>query len=118
MDNIKHKGIIIVMGLWIVEKFGLLGPLLFVLCILMLVDYFSGMLAAKKEALEHPGNRKYGWNSRKGIIGIYKKVGYMLTVLVAMCTDYLIYELSYKLNIKIGVNTLFGAVVCFLVYPK
>jgi len=56
MDNIKHKGIIIVMGLWIVEKFGLLGPLLFVLCILMLVDYFSGMLAAKKEALEHPGN--------------------------------------------------------------
>ena len=36
----------------------------------------------------------------------------MLTVLVAMCTDYLIYELSYKLNIKIGVNTLFGAVVC------
>ena len=48
MDNIKHKGIIIVMGLWIVEKFGLLGPLLFVLCILMLVDYFSGMLAAKK----------------------------------------------------------------------
>ena len=58
--------ILIVMGLWIVEKFGLLGPLLFVLCILMLVDYFSGMLAAKKEALEHPGNRKYGWNSRKG----------------------------------------------------
>ena len=44
MDNIKHKGIIIVMGLWIVEKFGLLGPLLFVLCILMLVDYFSGIL--------------------------------------------------------------------------
>lgn len=49
MDNIKHKGIIIAMGMWIVEKFGLLGPLLFVLCILMLVDYFSGMLAAKRK---------------------------------------------------------------------
>lgn len=39
-------------------------------------------------------------------------IGYILTVLVAMCTDYLIYELSYKLDIKIGVNTLFGAIVC------
>lgn len=49
MDNIKHKGIIIVMGLWIVEKFGLLGPLLFVLCILMLVDYFRVCLLLKRK---------------------------------------------------------------------
>ena len=112
MDNIKHKGIIIAMGMWIVEKIWIAWSATVRIMYFDACRLFLRYLGRKKEAIEHPGNRKYGWNSRKGIIGIYKKVGYILTVLVAMCTDYLIYELSYKLDIKIGVNTLFGAIVC------
>ena len=65
---------------------------------LMAIDYISGMLAAKTEALTHPGNKRYGWSSKRGLIGIYKKIGYILTVLVALCTDFIIFTPNYHLN--------------------
>ena len=69
------------------NKFGLICPSLTLLFLLMIIDYISGMLAAKKEGMEHPNDAKYGWSSKKSIIGIYKKVGYILIVLVAISTD-------------------------------
>ena len=61
----------------------LLYPLLKVLFILMIIDYISGMLASKKEALDHPNDKNYGWSSKKSAIGIYKKIGYIVTICVA-----------------------------------
>ena len=37
-------------GAWIGNKLGLLIPLIGLLILLMLTDYFSGLLATKKEA--------------------------------------------------------------------
>ena len=77
----------------------------------MIIDYISGMLAAKKEGMEHPNDAKYGWSSKKSIIGIYKKVGYILIVLVAISTDYIIFKIINELGISYQTNTMFGLLV-------
>ena len=41
---------------WVTNKLGLLLPAIVLLMILMIIDYISGMLAAKKEALEDLAN--------------------------------------------------------------
>ena len=93
------------------NRLGLICPSLSLLIFLMILDYISGMLAAKKEAIEHPDDQKYGWSSKKSIIGIYKKVGYILIVLVAISTDYIIFGIIKELGISYQTNTMFGLLV-------
>lgn len=105
------KGLVVGVVTLISDKFGIVVPALILLSLLMVVDYLSGMLASKKEALEHPNNKKYGWSSKKSIIGIYKKVGYMLTILVAFSTDYLIFYILKEIGLTYQADTLFGILV-------
>ncbi|MBR4083310.1 MAG: phage holin family protein [Lachnospiraceae bacterium] len=109
--NYIYKGIIALVGTWIGEQFSLIFPMLLSLSLFMFVDYLSGMLAAKKEAIEHPYDNRYGWSSKKSIIGIYKKVGYILTILVAMGTDYLLFYFSNEMGISYESKTFFGLLV-------
>lgn len=106
-----EKSILSVMGAWISNKLGLLFPALGLLMVLMIIDYISGMLAAKKEALENPGDSRYGWSSKRSILGIYKKLGYMLTILVAVSIDYLIFKFTKEIGLEFGSNTIFGLLV-------
>ena len=108
---IIYKGAITVVVTYLGNKLGLLCPALSLLAMFMVLDYVSGMLAAKKEALEHPNDKNYGWSSKKGIIGIYKKVGYILTVLVALAADYLISKFVNELGIQYDRSTTFGLLV-------
>lgn len=110
-NSLIAKGIITGVCAMIVDKIGIICPALILFIILMIIDYLSGMLASKKEALENPDNKEYGWNSKKGIIGIYKKVGYILTILVAISADYLIYKFSEEIGINFKQKTLFGLLV-------
>lgn len=105
------KGLVVGVVTLISDKFGIVVPALILLSLLMVVDYLSGMLASKKEALEHPNNKKYGWSSKKSIIGIYKKVGYMLTILVAFSADYLIFYILKEIGFTYQADTLFGILV-------
>lgn len=105
------KGIITAVLAYLGDELGILCPALSLLTAFMVLDYVSGMLAAKKEALEHPNDKNYGWSSKKGIIGIYKKVGYILTVLVALAADYLIIKFVNELGIQYDGNTKFGLLV-------
>lgn len=82
-----------------------------ILSLAMLIDYITGMLAAKKESIEHPDNPNYGWNSKKSIRGIYKKVGYIVIDLVSIITDYLIYTISNQLGLSFNHKTVFGILV-------
>lgn len=54
MDNkgVLEKGIISVLGTWISNRFGLLLPALGLLIFLMMTDYISGLLAAKKNHMK------------------------------------------------------------------
>lgn len=115
MDKTKQLNMIktgfTVIGSIIGNKLGILAPAMLLLIFLMMVDYVSGMLASKKEAVEYPNDARYGWSSKKSIIGIYKKVGYMLTVLVAVSTDYLIYKFLGEMGISYQMKTTFGLLV-------
>lgn len=109
--RILLKDGIVFLCTWVTNKLGLLLPAILLLMILMVIDYISGMLAAKKEALEDLANCEYGWSSKKSLLGIYKKIGYMLTVLVAVCIDYMIFKFSNELGLEYTPNTFFGLIV-------
>ena len=87
------KGIATMTCTVIGNELEMISPALILLLLLMITDYISGMLASKKEAVEHPNSKKYGWSSKKSIIGIYKKAGYIVTILAAISTDYILYAL-------------------------
>ena len=93
------------------DKLGILFPVLCVLTGAMIIDYFTGMLASKKEAIEHPGDKSYGWCSKKGALGIIKKVSYLCVIATAMMVDYVISVTSGYLNITMPVTTFFGLLV-------
>lgn len=93
---------------WLSNRLGILFPLLALLCGFMAVDYITGMLASKAEAIDHPDNPAYGWCSRKGAKGILKKVGYIAVIAVAIALDYLIVVLAGHLGIDTGSNVFFG----------
>ena len=92
-------------------KGDLLFSVLTLLSIVMIIDYVTGMLAAKKEGLEFPNDDRYGWSSKKSITGIYKKAGYIVIVMVATITDYLIFTISEELFLVASSQTIFGIMV-------
>ena len=96
---------------WISDRLGLLFPSIILLFVLMAADYISGMLADKKESLEHLFDKNYGWSSKKSLVGIYKKVGYIFIILVSVVSDYLIYNLANEIGINFPTNTMFGLLV-------
>ena len=106
-----NRGIITGTLTLLIGKMEIIGPILIILLLLMSLDYISGMLAARKEGLEHPDNKKYGWNSKKGILRIYKKIGYVFTVLVAMSVDYIIYRYIQEIGLEYETKRFFGELV-------
>ena len=55
---------------WLSNKLGILFPMLVILCFLMAADYITGMLASKKEALDHPDNPAYVIMILAGQVGL------------------------------------------------
>ena len=113
MDNktLVEKISIHIANSWVGNRIGLLFPAISILFFLMIIDYISGMLASKKEALTYTDNKKYGWNSRKNLLGIYKKTGYIFIIIVAITTDYLIYKFANEIGIDFSSNTMFGLLI-------
>lgn len=109
--RVVEEIIIMITGVWISDKLRLLLPILSLLTLLMLIDYLSGMLAAKKEAFDHPYSKKYGWNSKRGVLGIYKKVGYILTIFVGLSIDFIIYKFTEEIELPYHSKTIFGLLV-------
>lgn len=93
---------------WVSDRLGILFPLLCVLCVLMIADYFTGMAASKAEALDHPGDKKYGWDSKKGARGILKKVGYMAVIAAAIALDYMILVMAGQMGLDVKKSVFFG----------
>lgn len=109
--DIYIKTIVIAAIAWIGDKLDIYMPLVCLLTFMMFLDYISGMLASKKEAMEHPNSKKYGWSSKKGILGIYKKIGYIMTIVVAICIDCIICKFNDELGGNYNIHTFFGLLV-------
>ena len=95
----------------ITAKMGVLFYALIIFIAVMVIDFISGMMASKKEAIEHPGDGNYGWSSRKGTLGILKKFGYILVVAVAVIVDFLIEKVAGSMGIDMPASTFFGLLI-------
>jgi toxin secretion/phage lysis holin len=73
-----------------------------VLIAVMVIDYISGMVSAKKTG---------ELSSRLGVIGILKKVGYLALVAVGMVVDYLISSALTQVGINIQINYCFAMII-------
>lgn len=101
----EHKGLQAVLTAAVTAftvYFNALAVPLIVLLIMMIIDYISGMSAAWCKGT---------LNSKKGVDGIIKKVGYMALVAVAMGVDYLIFSGFAAVNVSVGFEMLFGILV-------
>ena len=96
---------------WMSARLGILLPVLCVLLTAMVLDYITGMLASKREALEHPDDPAYGWSSRRGAEGIIKKVGYLCIIAAAMIVDYIILSVAAQAGIEVALKAFFGLLV-------
>lgn len=105
------QGVLAAAGAFLSDRLGILFPVLCVLMGMMVVDYITGMLASKSEAIDHPGDAKYGWTSKKGAKGIIKKVGYICVIAVAMVVDYIIVVVAKGLGFTMPVTAFFGLLV-------
>lgn len=112
----KHTGMMIQVAAssalaWVSAKLGALFPVLLILAGMMVIDYLTGMLASKKEALDYPEDLTCGWSSKKGAKGIIKKVGYLCVIAVAMVVDYIIANVAGSLGYEMPVTAIFGLLV-------
>ena len=71
---------------WIGSKFQTFGMLILSLLFLMIIDYITGMLASRKEGIEHPDN-------------ILKKTGCWLVIGSAFSVDGLLHNSASSLGI-------------------
>lgn len=102
MDNKTLQGVFTVAMAAFAVYFNALAVPLVVLVIMMSMDYITGMISAWLDK---------DLSSRKGIVGIIKKICYMALVAVAMGVDYLIYSGFTAINIDLDNHMWFGLLV-------
>ena len=100
-ENIFQALIAAVVGVGAAYFNVLLVPLIVMLAV-MVIDYFTGMAQAY---ISHT------LNSRIGVTGILKKIGYIIAVMVGIVADYLISSALVNCGINITINCCIGMIV-------
>ncbi|MBD7912008.1 phage holin family protein [Clostridium cibarium] len=96
------KALIASIGAFLSAKLGMLYIIIPLLMAVMIIDYLTGMLSAKKEGIT---------NSKAGMWGIVKKLLYGVEIAVAMIVDWTIINVANSLGISIRVTTFFGLLI-------
>lgn len=104
-------GMVSAVAAWLFARLGILLYVLLILAVAMAIDYLTGMLASKTEAIDHPDDPSYGWSSKKGAKGIIKKVGYLCIIAVAMMVDWVILHVAADIGFEITLKAFFGIMV-------
>lgn len=104
------QGAVTVVLSWLAARLGVLFLPVILLMVMMTLDYVTGMLASKAEAIAHPENPEYGWSSRKGILGIIKKIAYVFLVVVAVSLDHILVQAAAPLGFDLP-RAIFGLLV-------
>lgn len=100
-ENVIH-GVISLIIAGVSAYFQIIAIPLIVLTAVMLVDYITGMVAAYTKA---------ELSSRKGLRGIFKKIGYFCLVAVGITTDYIICSALSSIGITSEATMVFGLIV-------
>ena len=109
--TISAGGMVSSVAAWLFARMGILLYVLLILAVAMIIDYFTGMGASKIEAIDHPDDPAYGWNSKKGAKGIFKKVGYLCIIAAAMMVDYVILHVAADIGIEVNLKAFFGIMI-------
>lgn len=96
------KAFFITLGAYLSDKLGILGPILLMLAAVLITDYVTGILDAKKHK---------ELSSRIGTWGIVKKLLYGVAVAVGMIVDWTILNVAETVGINIPITTFFGLLV-------
>lgn len=96
------QGIIALIVAGVSAYFEIIAIPILVLMLVMIVDYITGLAGA------YVTNQL---NSRIGIVGIIKKIGYLGLVAVGMTADYIIYSALSQIGIDIGLGYCVGMVI-------
>lgn len=96
---------------WFMAKLGVLFWPLVVLAIMMVIDYITGVLASKAEAIQFPDDPAYGLSSKRGVLGVLKKLGYVAIIAVAVCLDLIILTGLSQMGLESPVKGLFCLIV-------
>lgn len=105
MNNIEAKSIQTALAAFlamIAYYFGIIIVPLIVLCVVMVIDYITGMISAWKNT---------ELSSKKGLFGIVKKVCYVALVCVGMGVDWLIYSGMKQIGVDVNYTIFFGVLV-------
>lgn len=101
-DNIIQATVSVAIGA-LISYFGVILIPVVVLIVVMVVDYLTGMTSAYKR-----GEIK----SKIGLIGILKKISYLVLVVVGGVVDYLICSGLATAGFDFGVTYCCGLIVC------
>ena len=104
------QGAVTVAISWVAARLGVLFAPVLILMLMMVIDYITGMLASKAEAIAHPDDPAYGWSSRKGILGIIKKIAYICLIVVAVSLDHILVQAAAPLGVELP-RAVFGLLV-------
>lgn len=105
MNNIEAKSVQTALSAFlamIAYYFGIIIVPLIVLCVVMVIDYITGMISAWKNT---------ELSSKKGLFGIVKKVCYVSLVCVGMGVDWLIYSGMKQIGVDVNYTIFFGVLV-------
>ena len=81
---------------------GIIAVPIIMLCVVMLLDYITGMVAAW---------RSRELSSKKGSFGIIKKLCYLIAVCVGIIVDWVIYSGLDSMGVSLGIRVLFGVII-------
>ena len=81
---------------------GMIAVPIIMLCVVMLLDYITGMVAAW---------RSRELSSKKGSFGIIKKLCYLIAVCVGIIVDWVIYSGLDSMGVSLGIRVLFGVII-------
>lgn len=110
-DYLIGQGAVSAAIAWLSLKLGAMFWPLAILLILMVIDYVTGMMASKAEAIRHPEDPNYGWSSKKGVLGVLKKVGYVCVIAVAVSLDLILITSAAHIGLDVPVKGLIGMIV-------
>ena len=96
------QGIIALVIAGVSAYFQIIAIPVLVLILVMIIDYITGLAGAyiTKQL-----------NSRIGIVGIIKKVGYLGLVAVGMVADYIIYSALLQIGVEIALGYCVGMII-------
>lgn len=97
-----NRSIISVIIAGISAYFQIIAIPLIMLTIVMIIDYTTGMVSAY-------ANKEL--SSRKGLTGIFKKLGYFCLVAVGITTDYIICSALSSIGITNETTMVFGLII-------